>query len=677
VYVDCSHREEIESLKQKDPEFFSFLAENDAQALGFGQDDEDDYLEEERVDDNLDLDNNDDEDQEFHADVGTGSVEVTMDMLRQVVHKSISGHYDSVRRLIKMFKAACVPADDVDDEDNEVGSRGGYVIPSSEMYNEVMAQVLSNAHLSFRAVLGLAATADISVDAKSHPKWKKVQLLVLSFFKSILHLLSKFSMSQQDDQIVAFLIDKMENYVVFLFSMPRLSKATLKALLNIWSQDLPSEQTHSNSRGHAFLRIMQMAKTLPGTVLEECFRAMYLTFSRNSKSFTESSSGTVLFMSECIAALFSVDTAMAYQQSFLYIRQLALHLRAALAKKSADAVKLVSSWQYLNCVRLWTKVICTMPAKSQLGELGFPLIQIILGVLVSSPSPYLYPLRFHLITCLHQLAASCQVFVPTASTLLEILENPELFAKPSASTELAPNLRFIVKLPTDSLNRANVRDLVVAEAIALISHDSELYRYNAGFPEYAFVTMKKLRVFSKKCKHAKWRDLSRALGNQLEEFSSVIKKERVRAVMSGTISSNFEQLLPATALPVAQRLSKLLSSRIAHAVSLSASSVKLDAHAGRKRAAVVSKGHDDVSGEESDSEDSQSAGDLPQRPRTTTLATVAGDNKQSAKRKSKATGTLQKSKKLKAQVGGKLSGDTGDLRDTVNALAWSDDENDD
>jgi nucleolar complex protein 2 len=678
-------------LKEKDPEFFNFLAENDAQALGFGQEDEDDFSDEEVVDENLDLDELEADEQDFRADVGSGTIEVSMDMLKKVITKSVTGHYDSIRKLVKMFKAACIPSDsdegnEEDDDGPSASNRNGYVIPSGEMYNEIMVQVLANAHVSFRAVLGLSPSADIpSGGAKNHPKWKKVQLLVLSFFKSVLHLLNKFSISQQDDQIVAFLIDKLENYISFLFAMPRLAKATLKALLGVWCQDVPTDQQHSNSRGHAFLRIMQMAKTLPGSMLEECFRSMYLAFSRSSKTFSEMSSGTVLFMSECIAALYSTDIAMAYQQSFLYIRQLALHLRAALAKKSAESVKLIASWQYLNCLRVWTKVICTLPAKSQLGELGFPIIQIILGVIASCTSPYYYPLRFHLVTCLHQLSASCQVFVPTSTTLLEILECPDLFAKPSPSTELPPNLRYLVKLPTDSLNRASVRDLVVAETIALLSHDAELCRYNVGFPEYAFVTIKKLRSFAKKVKNSKWRDLARALVSQLEEQSSNVKRDRVKAVMAGSLSGSFEQLLPANGVPVAQRLAKLLATRIAHSISLSASSVKLGAQAGQKRPMATTAGskkrgkHQDGDDEDDeDDEDEEFTEDEDDQPKKKQMKPSKQSSKGPAPKEDRAGSKKNKKMPSKGHKGaaGKSTGEIEGIHDTVNSFMWSDDEDD-
>ena len=62
-------------------------------------------------------------------------------------------------------------------------------------------------------------------------------------------------------------------------------------------------------------------------------------------------------------------------QAFLYIRQLALHLRTAIAKQTSEATRQVTTWQFMHCIRLWTRVVCSMPREDQLGPLVFPLTQ--------------------------------------------------------------------------------------------------------------------------------------------------------------------------------------------------------------------------------------------------------------------------------------------------------------
>jgi nucleolar complex protein 2 len=172
----------------------------------------------------------------------------------------------------------------------------------------------------------------------------------------------------------------------------------LKVFLRLWGYGPSPEDDVTNVRGQAFLRIRQMVLQLPGTLGEECFRGMYLTYARAAKTFSALSASGVVFMAQCVTELYTLDPAQAYQQAFLYIRQLALHLRTAMMKKSSEATKLVLNWQYLNCLRLWTRVLCAQPKEDELKPLAFPLVQILYGVLAAAPSAVYIPLRFHVIS---------------------------------------------------------------------------------------------------------------------------------------------------------------------------------------------------------------------------------------------------------------------------------------
>merc|ERR1711991_1135232 len=94
-----------------------------------------------------------------------------------------------------------------------------------------------------------------------------------------------------------------------------------------------------------------------------------------------------------------------------------------------EAMKQVTSWQYLNCLQLWTRVVCTLPSKEELGDLVFPLSQVINGVILSAQSNLFIPLRCHLINCLQQLAAFSRSFIPTAQRILEMFEAGRSFIK--------------------------------------------------------------------------------------------------------------------------------------------------------------------------------------------------------------------------------------------------------
>ena len=528
------------------------------------------------------------------------------------------------------------PDDDEDDQGKSSSSR--YVIPSPELYNSVMTTVLERGATAFYVCLGEKGSgAGVANLAKLTPKqrgtpeavaavgasvrWSKLRLLVLSFFKSSMATLSGLAKaltgSKTDREVPVYILRSLEGFIGLLGSLPRLSRGLLKVLLVIWCEGPEPSQDAHNVRGHAFLRIRQLATSLPGSIPEECFRSSYLAYARSCKGFTEMTGSGVLYMSRCVAELFTVDPPIAYQQAFLYIRQLALHLRSAALKRGGGAgagaggggsggaksagkgkgaggggksqsskkggesgsetLRQVTSWQFLNCVRLWTRVLCAQPdAETGLGALAFPLAQTILGVIAVAPSFYSLPLRFHLLSCLQILAAHCGLFIPTASKLIEVLEHPELSAKPTPSTEVLPKLPFITKLPTGSASRAPVRDMLVQEALALIRHDAEVYRFHPGFPEYAYLTIRKLRLFAKKgagARVAKWRDMARTLASLMENYSQVAKQLRGKLGVAPCAVQGFEPLLALAGAGAGAgqrspaRLAKLLSSRGFTAIS--------------------------------------------------------------------------------------------------------------
>ncbi|VDP26297.1 unnamed protein product [Heligmosomoides polygyrus] len=76
---------------------------------------------------------------------------------------------------------------------------------------------------------------------------------------------------------------------------------------------------------------------------------------------------------------------MAYQYVFVYIRQIAIHLRnAIISKKRKDMVQTVYNWQMMQCLYLWTRVVSkahTVHDCEAICELTYPLAQLINGVL--------------------------------------------------------------------------------------------------------------------------------------------------------------------------------------------------------------------------------------------------------------------------------------------------------
>ena len=363
------HRNELQSLPSQDPEFFKYLQENDANLLEFGEGEEDD--EEEEEDDDGDLEGeefSDDDDDEEEEEEEEGSITksssssrhipqimvVTEEILNETIEKAKGGSFVALKKLLAIFRSACLPSgkdETADDEEDDRTGMSSFSIPSPEVYQQVIVGVTDHAHVCMYLQLDLdELTPDHLSKLKSHPKWKKLQFLVLSFFKSMLHVLAGVSIASQQEQVTSFLVGTLEAYLPLLTPLPRLSKAVLNTLLTLWATGpSPSEnKSGSDVRVQAFLRVRQMALMLPGwyfifipilfhdcpspnlpatndyyyylavfcsgTVREECFRSIYLRFARAAKSCTEMNIGSVSFMAQSIAELYQSDPVQAYQQ---------------------------------------------------------------------------------------------------------------------------------------------------------------------------------------------------------------------------------------------------------------------------------------------------------------------------------------------------------------------------
>ena len=280
--------------------------------------------------------------------------------------------------------------DDDDDDDDELTMPTKFIVSSPDVYNNIMVQSIENMFTIFNILflstyedttqkLSKSTSFDFSA-ASSHPKWTKYESSIISFFKSLqTTLLGLEHNGFANNDIGVYTLTNLKEYIPLISCIPKVSRTLLKLLIKIWAEGPSVTEGTTNIQGFALLRIRQMSTTLPGTFTEDCFRSMYLIFARVSKSYNEYVSPSIMFMIESIAQLYLTDVAQAYQQAFLYIRQLALHLRSVILKKTTETSKLIDSWQYLNCVRLWTKVLSMMPKTSELGNLIFPLSQIISG----------------------------------------------------------------------------------------------------------------------------------------------------------------------------------------------------------------------------------------------------------------------------------------------------------
>ena len=63
------------------------------------------------------------------------------------------------------------------------------------------------------------------------------------------------------------------------------------------------------------------------------FQQMYMAYVKNAKFTSPTTLPNINFMQRSLVEIFSLDYHLSYQYAFVYIRQLAIHLRNAITSK--------------------------------------------------------------------------------------------------------------------------------------------------------------------------------------------------------------------------------------------------------------------------------------------------------------------------------------------------------
>jgi nucleolar complex protein 2 len=277
-------------------------------------------------------------------------------------------------------------------------------------------------------------------------------------------------------------------------------------------------------------------------------------------------------MGNCLVELYSLDFQSSYQHTFVYIRELALQLRKAVAKKSPDAIQQVFGWQFLHSLKLWVAVLAEAATRedddnnaNMMSSLLYPLAEIILGMLRNMPSPVrLFPLRIQCIRLLQQLAATAQVFLPTTSMILECLDWKEWYAKPKKSSKRNTlrgglPMQMLIKLPKEDPMRTQEQlEAAIVQVFALLDRDMELYRYTAAFPEYSVQIRQRCRDFAKAVQSSRWKAYAKGCMEKCDELASFCTLERAKLTVAPKDVAQLECLRPSHAPTMRERHRKAL-----------------------------------------------------------------------------------------------------------------------
>ncbi|XP_055594248.1 nucleolar complex protein 2 homolog [Uranotaenia lowii] len=534
--VEKEHQQALDKLEQTDPELYAFLKKNDKKLLKFGamsqsdeevtdddEEDEDaegavhelpDKLEVASDESDFEEDDEADDDDEKEEDEQPGvQRKLTLKLLKkwtEELTKLPIKNVAIIRTVCKAFNSVLVT---VTGETNVIPA---FKADGSAIFNGVVQLCVLHLANAVKNYLGVKSSKDFK-NIKKNKKFAKVQSCLRMYLVDLTNLLENVSSTH----IMNVLLKHLHQICSLLTCYPQITKPILKRLILIWST---SEE--ESIRVLAFLCILKITCGQMRRFLSDVLKNMYLAYVKNSKFVSPNTLPGINFMRRSLTELFTLDMSISYQHVFLYIRQLAIHLRNAVILQKKDSFQYIYNWQYVNSLKLWSDVLAITYDKKELEPLIYPLVSIITGVIKLIPSAQYFPLRFHCCHMLIDLSARTRVFIPVLPFIVEVL-NSNSFNEDHKKLSMKPtNLTCLLRFAPANIQENAYKDAVLDQIYELTLEYLANESASICFPDLVVPILTVLRSFCKTTKVYKYSRKIKQLSDKIAENATFIEKRR-------------------------------------------------------------------------------------------------------------------------------------------------------